>query len=442
MVAALEECRAYCINEQKPVLLECMTFRMRGHEEASGIKYVPKELIEMWGKKDPVQNFEQYLLETGILNTEMIHRFRDDIKSEIEAGIQTVFNEPDIIPDTAEELQDVYAPYMQEVIAPASSATSNKKMINAISDALKQALDKYPELIIMGQDIAEYGGAFKVTEGFVQQYGKERIRNTPICESAILGAGCGLSVKHMKSIIEMQFADFVTSGFNPIINNMAKMYYRWGQHVDCVVRMPTGAGVGAGPFHSQSNEAWFFHTPGLKVVYPSSVYDAKGLLLAAIEDPNPVLFFEHKALYRAISDNIPDDYYTVEIGKAALAQSGDELSIITYGMGVHWAKKACEQLQISADILDLRSLVPLDYAAIDATVKKTGKVLILHEDTLIGGIGGEIAAYISENLFSNLDAPVMRCASLDTPIPFSLELEKNFLPEARLIEKLQTLSSY
>lgn len=442
MVAALEECRAYCINEQKPVLLECMTFRMRGHEEASGIKYVPKELIEMWGKKDPVQNYEQYLLETGVINHDMIAMFRNEIKTEIEAGIQTVFNEPDIIPDTAEELHDVYAPHAQQIIAPQSTTVSNKKFINAISDALKQAMDKYPELVIMGQDIAEYGGAFKVTEGFVQQYGKSRIRNTPICESAILGAGCGLSVKKMKSVIEMQFADFVTSGFNPIINNMAKMYYRWGQNVDSVVRMPTGAGVGAGPFHSQSNEAWFTHTPGLKVVYPSSVYDAKGLLLAAIEDPNPVMFFEHKALYRAISDNIPDDYYTVEIGKAALAQTGDELSIITYGMGVHWAKKACEQLQISADILDLRTLVPLDHAAIDATVKKTGKVLVLHEDTLLGGIGGELAAYISENLFTWLDAPVMRCASLDTPIPFSLELEKNFLPEARLIEKLQTLSSY
>ncbi|HNJ88026.1 MAG TPA: dehydrogenase E1 component subunit alpha/beta [Chitinophagales bacterium] len=442
MVAALEECRAYCINEQKPVLLECMTFRMRGHEEASGIKYVPKELIEMWGKKDPVQNYEQYLLESAIINEEMIKTFRDEIKSEIEAGVQTVFNEPEVIPDTAEEERDIYAQYAQEIIAPKSNIASQKKFINAISDALKLAMDKYPELIIMGQDIAEYGGAFKVTEGFVQQYGKSRVRNTPICESAILGAGCGLSVKKMKSVIEMQFADFVTSGFNPIINNMAKMYYRWGQNVDSVVRMPTGAGVGAGPFHSQSNEAWFFHTPGLKVVYPSSVYDAKGLLLAAIEDPNPVMFFEHKALYRAISDNIPDDYYTVEIGKAALAQSGNELSIITYGMGVHWAKKACAQLQIDADILDLRTLLPLDYDAIATTVRKTGKVLVLHEDTLIGGIGGEIAAYISEQLFNVLDAPVMRCASLDTPVPFSLELEKNFLPESRLIEKLKALASY
>jgi 2-oxoisovalerate dehydrogenase E1 component len=281
-----------------------------------------------------------------------------------------------------------------------------------------------------------------VTEGFLQQFGKARVRNTPICESAIIGAGCGLSIKQMKSVIEMQFADFVTSGFNPIVNNMAKMYYRWGQSIDSVVRMPTGAGVGAGPFHSQSNEAWFVHTPGLKVVYPSNVYDAKGLLLASIEDPNPVMFFEHKGLYRSISDQIPDDYYTVEIGKAALARTGNTVSIITYGMGVHWAKKVCADHQIDADILDLRTLVPLDYAAIDATVRKTGKVLVLHEDTLTGGIGGELAAYISEHLFAHLDAPVMRCASLDTPVPFSIELEKNFLAEARLKETLDTLLAY
>lgn len=442
MVQALQECRAYCINEQKPVLLECLTFRMRGHEEASGIKYVPKELIEMWGKKDPVQNYEQYLKDIGVLNDALIADIRAEFKKEMEAGIEQVFAEPEPVPDTQEELQDVYAPYVQVVKAPSSSAVSNKKFINAISDALRQAMDAYPELVIMGQDIAEYGGAFKVTDGFVQLYGKERIRNTPICESAIIGAGCGLSVKGMKSIIEMQFADFVTSGFNPIVNNMAKMYYRWGQNIDSVIRMPTGAGVGAGPFHSQSNEAWFTHTPGLKVVYPSSVYDAKGLLLAAIEDPNPVMFFEHKGLYRSITADIPDAYYTVEIGKAALAREGNDLSIITYGMGVHWAMQACTELGIHADILDLRTLIPLDHAAIEATVRKTGKVLILHEDTLIGGIGGELAAYIAEHHFRYLDAPVMRCASLDTPVPFSLELEKNFLASARLRDALNTLMEY
>jgi 2-oxoisovalerate dehydrogenase E1 component len=439
MVHALTECKAYCINENKPVLLECVTFRMRGHEEASGVKYVPKELIEEWGKKDPVLNYEKYLLEENILTDAIRNSYRSDIQKEIDAGVQQVFSEPEIIPDTNEELQDIYLPYEQKAVMPKVSATSQKKFINAISDAMWMALKKYPELILMGQDIAEYGGAFKVTERFIDEFGKERIRNTPICESAILGAACGLSIKKMKSIVEMQFADFVTSGFNPIINNMAKMYYRWGQHIDSVIRMPTGAGVGAGPFHSQSNEAWFFHTPGLKIVYPSSVYDAKGLLLAAIDDPNPVMYFEHKGLYRSISDEIPDDYYTVEIGKAKLEQTGNDVSIITYGMGVHWAKKICTEKNIDADILDLRTLLPLDYAAIQETVKKTGKALILHEDTLLGGIGAEIAAYISEHLFTYLDAPVLRCASLDTPVPFSLELEKNFLANARLENILQQL---
>ena len=442
MVHVLNDCRNYCINEQKPVLLECNTFRMRGHEEASGVKYVPKELFEEWGKKDPVLNYEAWLFEQGVLNEEIKIAYRLEIKKEIDEGLEDGFNPADIDPDTEEEINDVYAPFDQEIISPNTNNASSKKMINAISDALHLALKKYPDLIIMGQDIAEYGGAFKVTEGFVEEFGKDRIRNTPICESAILGAGCGLSIKKIKSVIEMQFADFVTSGFNPIVNNMAKMYYRWGQNIDCVVRMPTGAGVGAGPFHSQSNEAWFFHTPGLKVVYPSNVYDAKGLLLASIEDPNPVMFFEHKALYRKLTDEIPDDYYTIEIGKAKLETEGNDISIITYGMGVHWAKGVCEKENISADILDLRTLLPLDYAAIETTVKKTGKVLVLHEDTLTGGIGGEIAAYISEHFFQNLDAPVMRCASLDTPIPFSIELENNFLAEKRLGEMIKRLKDW
>jgi len=442
MVHVLNDCRNYCINENKPVLLECMTFRMRGHEEASGVKYVPKELFEDWAKKDPVINFELYLRENGILTDELNNLFREEIKLEIEDGLAIGFNEPDIEPNTDEEINDVYAPNLNSVIKASDNNLSSKKFINAISDGLKQAMEKFPELVIMGQDIAEYGGAFKVTEGFVAQFGKERVRNTPICESAILGASCGMSIKKMKSVIEMQFADFVTSGFNPIINNMAKMYYRWGQNVDAVVRMPTGAGVGAGPFHSQSNEAWFFHTPGLKVVYPSNAYDAKGLLLASIEDPNPIMFFEHKALYRSITENIPDAYYTIPIGKAKLEQTGNAISIITYGMGVHWAKKVCQENNISADILDLRTLLPLDYYAIETTVKKTGKVLIVHEDTLVGGIGGEIAAHISEKMFSYLDAPVMRCASLDTPIPFSIELEQNFLAAARLKGKIETLLAY
>ena len=442
MVNVLTECRNYCIKENKPVLLECMTFRMRGHEEASGVKYVPKELIEEWSKKDPLYNYELYLSEQEILSEELKISSRFEIKKEIEDALAIAFNEPDIIADTENELSDVYAPFQQKLIIPASEKKSSKKFINAISDGLRQALIKYPDLIIMGQDIAEYGGAFKATEGFVDEFGKDRIRNTPICESAIIGAGCGLSIKKIKSIIEMQFADFITSGFNPVVNNMAKMYYRWNQNIDSVIRMPTGGTVGAGPFHSQSNEAWFFHTPGLKIVYPSNVYDAKGLLLAAIEDPNPVLYFEHKALYRSLTDEIPDDYYTVEIGKANLVAKGNDISIITYGMGVIWAKDICEKNKIDADILDLRTILPLDYSAIEKTVKKTGKILILHEDTLTGGIGGEIAAYIGEHFFNFLDAPVMRCGSLDTPVPFSLELERNFMAERRLKKILMELLNY
>ena len=416
---------------------------MRGHEEASGVKYVPKELFEEWGKKDPVQRFEEYLLEHEVLNHFLIKEIREKIKAEIEAGVQKGFVAPPIEPDTEEEMADIYAPFDNKAIAPATGAKSEKKFIQAISDGLKQSMEKHPNLVLMGQDIAEYGGAFKVTEGFVEEFGKERVRNTPICESAIVGAALGLSLKGYKAMMEMQFADFVTVGFNQIVNNLAKIYYRWGQNADVVVRMPTGAGVGAGPFHSQSNEAWFTHTPGLKVLYPSTPEDAKGLLIAAINDPNPVMFFEHKALYRSISGMVPDDYYTIEIGKARVVQEGEDISIITYGSGVHWATQyAAQHIDISFDILDLRTLLPLDYDAIRASVERTGKVLVLHEDTLFGGIGGEISAWITEHCFSSLDAPIVRCASLDTPIPFAIELEQNFLAKKRLDECVQKLLNY
>lgn len=425
-----------------PVLVECRTFRMRGHEEASGTKYVPKELMELWAAKDPVDNFEKYLLASGILTESLRDSIRKKLKQEIESGLAVVFDEPEVNPDTTEELQDVYAPGQQHAVPPASAAQREKRFIDALSDGLRQAMRRHENLILMGQDIAEYGGVFKITDGFVKEFGKERVRNTPICESAIVGCALGLSLKGFKSMVEMQFADFVTCGFNQIVNNLAKIHYRWGQVADVVVRMPTGAGVGAGPFHSQSNEAWFAHTPGIKVVYPSNPYDAKGLLTASFEDPNPVLYFEHKALYRSVSGMVPDDYYTIEIGKAQLVRYGDDVSIITYGMGVHWATKTTEVMGARADILDLRTLLPLDYAAIEATVKKTGKVLILHEDTLYGGIGGEIAAHISEHLFEYLDAPVVRVASLDTPVPFAIPLEMNFLPAGRLGERLKWLLDY
>lgn len=438
----IKRLREYAIREQRPALVECMTFRMRGHEEASGTKYIPKELFEEWAEKDPVKNYEEFLLYLNIFSRESLSEIHESFKIKIEEELKPGLHAPAIVPDTNEELTDVYAlspDHRSQII----DHRSEKRFINAISDALRQAMHKHENLILMGQDIAEYGGAFKITEGFVNEFGKERVRNTPLCESAIIGSSMGLSLEGFKSVVEMQFADFVSCGFNQIINNLSKIHYRWGQNADVVIRMPTGGGVSAGPFHSQSNEAWFVHTPGLKVVYPAFPEDAKGLLLAAIEDPNPVLYFEHKVLYRSINGFVPDDYYTTEIGKANTVLSGDEVSIITYGMGVHWAMKySQDHPDVSMDLLDLRTLLPLDYGAIYNTVKRTGKALILHEDTLIGGIGGEIAAWINENCFELLDAPVMRCASLDTPVPFAKELEENFLANKRLEEVLEKLLNY
>ncbi len=442
----IKELREYCIRKQAPVLLECMTFRMRGHEEASGVKYVPKDLIEEWGKKDPLKNYEEFLKKEDLLSDESISSMHALLKKEIEESLAPVFDEPEIVADTNEEMNDVYAPFVPQIITPKKSERE-LRIVDAISEGLKLAMRKHNNLVLMGQDIAEYGGVFKITEGFVEEFGRERVRNTPICESAILGAALGLSIKGFKAMVEMQFADFVTVGFNQIINNLAKSNYRWGQNADVVVRMPTGAGVGAGPFHSQSNEAWFTHTPGLKVVYPSNPYDAKGLLLSAFEDPNPIMYFEHKALYRAISGAVPEEYYNIEIGKANLVEEGTDMSIITYGAGVHWATEQVSSFKFqvpdfSADILDLRTLLPFDKEAIETTVKKTGKVIVLHEDCLTGGIGGEISAWISENCFADLDAPVMRVASLDSPIPFSIPLENNFLAKTRLSEKMKELLNY
>ena len=427
----------------RPVLIECKTYRMRGHEEASGVKYVPKEDLENWAKKDPLINFENYLLEEGLLSTDNVAEIRHDIATEIARCWALV--EQDTEPDSTEAAEEaaVYAPHTPNIITPADdAAATEKRFIDAISDGLRTAMHTHDNLVLMGQDIADYGGVFKITDGFVPLFGKERVRNTPLCESAIVGIGMGLSIAGQKAMVEMQFADFVTCGFNQIINNLAKTHYRWGENVDVVVRMPTGGAVAAGPFHSQTNEAWFVHTPGLKVVYPSTPYDAKGLLLAAFEDPNPVLYFEHKALYRSLHGSVPDAYYTVEIGKARLAQAGSDLTVITYGLGVQWATAVAAELGISAHILDLRTLLPLDYEGIVAAVQHTGKVLVLHEDTLIGGIGGEIAAYISEHCFNDLDAPVVRVASLDTPVPMAKALESLFLPVQRLKEKMQWLAKF
>ncbi len=448
--------RDYCIKNQKPYLVECLTFRMRGHEEASGTKYVPPDLFKLWELKDPVRNYEEYLVLSGVLNNEQVENIKNEFREKIESELAAGFDTKPVVPETEDELEDVYAkpskvngqsaiPKLDhgDIIHHAPLTIHDKRMIDAISEGLKQSMQQHPNLILMGQDIAEYGGAFKITEGFVQEFGKERVRNTPLCESAIIGTALGLSLEGYKSMVEMQFADFVSVGFNQIVNNLAKIHYRWGQNADVVIRMPTGAGVGAGPFHSQSNEAWFTKVPGLKVVYPSTPMDAKGLLIAAINDPNPVMFFEHKALYRSVNGPVPEDYFEIEIGKARHVREGDDVSVITYGSGVHWAEDyAAEHPEISVDIVDLRTLAPLDYFAIRAAVQRTGRVLILHEDTLTGGIGGEIAAWIAEHCFALLDAPVMRCASLDTPVPFSIELEKNFLAKSRLAEVVQALIDY
>ena len=426
----------------RPVLLEFKTFRMRGHEEASGTKYVPLELLDEWGVRDPLINYENYLLAERIISEEEIEVLRAGFKQEIDENLDIAFNEPEIEPTITEELSDVYKPFEYKEVKE-NSETKNIRLIDAISEGLRQSMERHDNLIIMGQDVAEYGGVFKITEGFVEQFGKDRIRNTPICESAIISAGMGLSINGYKAIVEMQFADFVSSGFNPIVNYLAKSHYRWGEKADVVVRMPCGAGVGAGPFHSQTNEAWFTHTPGLKVVYPAFPYDAKGLLATSIEDPNPVMFFEHKALYRNIRQEVPTDYYTLPLGKASLLKEGNDVTIVTYGAGVHWALETLAQNpEISADLLDLRTLMPLDKDAIFESVRKTGKVVILQEDSMFGGIASDISSLIMENCFESLDAPVKRVGSIETPIPFAANLEKNYLPKEKFKNELLDLLSY
>ena len=430
-------------NEPRPILLECYTFRMRGHEEASGTKYVPKDVMDYWEKKDPVINYENFVVKENIFSEKEIEKIKSDLKEEINLAVKKSFNEDPFKVDGNSEVEDVFFPYFQKATFPKTKSISEKRYVDAISDGLRQSMNRYKDMVIMGQDISDYGGVFKVTEGFIDEFGSDRIRNTPLCESAIIGTALGLSIEGIKSVVEMQFADFVTCGFNQIINNLAKIHYRWGQNADVVVRMPTGGGVSAGPFHSQSNEAWFFHTPGLKIVYPSFSSDAKGLLNAAIEDPNPYLLFEHKALYRSHTEKVFDDYYTTEVGKARLVSTGDDLTIVTYGMGVIWSVDAMEDFQgKTADIIDLRTLQPWDKDAVADSVEKTNKVIIIHEDTITGGIGAEISAWISENYFEQLDAPVMRVGALDTPVPFRKELEDNFMPSSRIKGKIGKLLSY
>ncbi|NDV42959.1 alpha-ketoacid dehydrogenase subunit alpha/beta [Flagellimonas sediminis] len=426
----------------RPVLVEFKTFRMRGHEEASGTKYVPEKLMKEWAKKDPIANYEDFLLEEGVLTPEKIEQLKADISEEINENLDKAFEESPVSFDEIKELNDVYQSFQYQEVKP-NSETKNIRFVDAISEGLEQSMYRHNELIIMGQDIADYGGVFKITEGFVPKFGKSRVRNTPICESGIVSAAMGLSINGMKAVVEMQFADFVSSGFNPIVNYLAKVHYRWSEKADVVVRMPCGGGVGAGPFHSQTNEAWFTKTPGLRVVYPSSPYDAKGLLNTAINDPNPVLFFEHKGLYRSVYGDVPTDYYTLPFGKANVVKEGKSISIVTYGAGVHWALETLQKHpEIDADFIDLRTLQPLDIEAVFASVKKTGKLIILQEDTLFGGIASDISAMVMEECFQYLDAPVKRVGSLETPIPFAKALEENYLPKKRFEQVLLDLYTY
>jgi 2-oxoisovalerate dehydrogenase E1 component len=438
----LSELKASMKENPRPILLEFKTFRMRGHEEASGTKYVPQALMDLWAIKDPVDNFKKYLVENGILTEDYDAKLRSEIKNEIDENLAIANGEPEIIPSYSEELNDVYKPFEFKEVSP-SLEKESIRYIDAISSALRQSMERHSNSVIMGQDIAEYGGAFKITDGFVAQFGKERVINTPICESAVVSAAMGLSINGYKAIVEMQFADFVSTGFNPIVNLLAKSHYRWLENADVVVRMPCGGGTQAGPFHSQTNEAWFTKTPGLKVVYPAFPYDAKGLLNAAINDPNPVMFFEHKQLYRSVYQEVPTDYYTIPLGEAALLKEGNTVTIISFGAAVHWALETlAKNPEISADLLDLRTLQPLDTAAIFKSAKKTGRVIIYQEDSMFGGIASDISALIMEECFEFLDAPVKRVASLDSPIPFTKALEDQYLPKGRFESALKELLAY
>ena len=426
----------------RPILLEFKTFRRRGHEEASGTKYVPDDLMNFWKSKDPIDNYESFLIKTNILSSSKIDEFRNEISNEIKSGLKLAFDEDDIKADLQTELSDVYKSYEFEKV---DSVDKSREMrfIDAISDGLEHAMKKHDDLVIMGQDIAEYGGVFKITDGFLEKFGKDRVRNTPICESGIIETAMGLSIAGIKSIVELQFADFISSGFNPVVNYLAKSYYRWGQEADIVLRMPCGAGVGAGPFHSQTNEAWFTKTPGLKVLYPAFPYDAKGLLISAIQDPNPILFFEHKALYRSQRQEVPVDYYSIPIGKAAMLKRGEDVTIITYGAGVHWALETLNNNhEISADLIDLRSIQPIDYECIMDSVKKTNRAIILQEDSLFGGIASDISSFLMENAFEFLDAPVKRVGSLNTPIPFADSLERQYLANLNFEDSLKALIEF
>ena len=431
-----------------PTLLEFKTFRMRGHEEASGTAYVPKHLFEEWAAKDPVVRFEAMLHERGVLREGDIDRMRAALKVMIDSLVDEALVAP-LPGSTAErEIADVFAPSPALAApAPADAAGTSTEMryVDAIRDGLREAMRLHPRLVLMGQDIAEYGGVFKVTEGFVEEFGKKRVRNTPIIESGAVGAAMGLALDGFPSMVEMQFGDFITCGFNQIVNNLAKTHYRWGAAVPVVIRAPVGGGVGAGPFHSQNVESWFTSVAGLKVVAPATPADAKGLLLASVEDGNPVLYLEHKFLYRSLREQVPAGPHRVPLGVARLARAGRDATVVTYGVGVSWALEAATRLAEKGreiEVIDLRTLMPWDREMVLGSVRRTGRALVLHEAPVTGGFGGELAAVIGSEVFESLDAPVARLGALDTPVPFSKALEEIFSARGRLDQALEELLAY
>ena len=443
VISTIRKLRAKIRYTSKPILLECKTFRMRGHEEASGTKYYPEGITDQWKPYDPIDTYQEFLINEGIINIDFVNSIRSEFEKHIIQELQLSEKMAFPVVDATQELEDVYAPYKHRVDLPSRITSKEMRFVDAIAMAHDQAMQRHPDLVLMGQDIADYGGVFKITDGLLDKYGAERVRNTPITEAAVAGAALGLSIRGIKSMMEMQFSDFATEGFNQIVNNLAKSHYRWGQCSDVVIRMPCGAGVAAGPYHSQSTEAWFTHVPGLKVAYPAFPEDAKGLLLEAFEDPNPVLFFEHKKLYRTIRGEVTQGYYRIPFGQANLIQKGNDLTIVTYGQGVHWAMEILNRhAEIEADLIDLRTLLPWDKAAVEKSVKKTGKVVVLQEANQSGGFMAEVASSLAESCFEYLDAPIIRCGGLDTPVPFHAKLEEIFLPKDRFEKKLIELYEY
>lgn len=453
VIRAVRAARQRAVHGDGPTLLNLMTFRMRGHEEASGTKYVPQELMDDWAKKDPVLRLEEQMKD--VLPESKRKSVRAELTAEIDEIAEWALEQADVTSTTAVERGDVFASSNSVVQSGSSSvepsrvggdgadASREMRFIDAVSDGLRTALREDRRTVLMGQDIAEYGGVFKVSAGFLEEFGADRIRNTPIIENGAVGAAMGLALAGWKPILEIQYFDFITCGFNQIVNNLATTHYRWGAPVNVTLRAPIGGGIGAGPFHSQSMEAWFCHTPGLKVIFPSDPADAKGLLLSAIDDPNPVLFLEHKALYRSLKGDVPEYAYRTPIGKARCVRTGTRATVVAWGAAVHWAVQVADAHHLDVEILDLRTLIPWDRDAVVASVQKTHRLLVVHEAPRTAGFGAEIAAEMTEATFEYLDAPPARIGGEDMPIPFSKSLEDTiYSGKSRLAAALRDLLAY